>query len=141
MLIRAERSRNRQVLGDEDTHEPLWRVLEQQPVIGERELLIPPNEKRAARQARLAVRAAAVVLKPPARRPQLAPVPVWAVLAQEIDPPDGVDALEWMLLTTVEVKHKDDAFQRLAWYARRWGIEVNTISSRAVFASSRANWR
>jgi len=124
LLIRAERSRNRQVLGDEDTHEPLWRVLEQQPVIGERELLIPPNEKRAARQARLAVRAAAVVLKPPARSPQLAPVPVWAVLAQEIDPPEGVDALEWMLLTTVEVKHKDDAFQRLAWYARRWGIEV-----------------
>ena len=49
---------------------------------------------------------------------------VWAVLAQEIDPPEGVEPLEWMLLTTVEVKHKDDAFQRLSWYARRWGIEV-----------------
>lgn len=124
LLIRAERSRNRQVLGDEDAHEPLWQVLEQQPVIGERELLIPPNEKRAARQARLAVRTASVVLKPPKRTPHLAPVSVWAVLAQEIAPPEGIEGLEWMLLTTAAVKHKDDAFQRLAWYARRWGIEV-----------------
>jgi len=124
LLIRAERSRNRQVLGDEDTHAPLWRTLEQQPVIGERELLIPPNEKRAARLARLAVRTQAVTLKPPKRSPHLPPVSVWAVLAQEIDPPEGVDGLEWMLLTTVAVTHRDDAFQRLAWYARRWGIEV-----------------
>lgn len=29
-----------------------------------------------------------------------------------------------MLLTTVAVRHKEDAFERLAWYARRWGIEV-----------------
>ena len=29
-----------------------------------------------------------------------------------------------MLLTTVEVKHKADAFERLEWYAKRWGIEV-----------------
>jgi len=125
LLIRAERSRNRQILSEEDnTHEALWPVLEQQPIIGERELLVPPAENRAARQARLSVRAAAVVLKPPKRSPHLAPAPVWAVLAQEIDPPLGVDGLEWMLLTTVEVKGKDDAFQRLAWYARRWGIEV-----------------
>jgi hypothetical protein len=124
LLIRAERSRNRQVLSEEDTHEALWPLLEQQPVIGERELLVPPAEKRAARQARLSVRTAAVVLKPPKRSPHLAPASVWAVLAQEIDPPQGVDALEWMLLTTVEVKSKDDAFQRLSWYARRWGIEV-----------------
>jgi hypothetical protein len=64
------------------------------------------------------------VLKPPRRKSQLAPVPVWAVYAKEIDPPEDVEELEWMLLTTVEVTCKDDAFQRLSWYARRWGIEV-----------------
>jgi len=47
-----------------------------------------------------------------------------AVLAQEINPPAEVEGLEWMLLTTVEVKHKADAFERLEWYAKRWGIEV-----------------
>lgn len=125
LLIRAERSRNRQILGEEEnTHEALWPLLQQQPVIGERQLLVPPSEDRKARKTSLAVRTASVVLKPPTRSPHLAPVSVWAVLAQEIDPPAGVDALEWMLLTTVEVKNKDDAFQRLNWYARRWGIEI-----------------
>ena len=125
LLIRAERSRNRQVLDDEDnSHEPLWQALAQQPLIGVRETLVPPSEKRAARVARLAVRTRPVLLKPPKRSPHLAPVPVWAVLAQELDAPSNTDALEWMLLTTVAVKSKDDAFQRLQWYARRWGIEV-----------------
>jgi hypothetical protein len=124
LLIRAERSRNRQVLGDDDSHEALWPVLEQQPIIGERELLVPPSEDRKARKATLAVRTASVVLKPPRRKSRLAPVPVWAVYAKEIDPPEDVEELEWMLLTTVEVTCKDDAFQRLSWYARRWGIEV-----------------
>ena len=124
LLIRANRSCNRQVLDGDNSHEALWPVLEQQPLLGERELLIPPSEDRKARKAVLAVRAASVVLKPPKRKTHLAAVPVWAVLAQEIHPPEGVEPLEWMLLTTVEVKHKDDAFQRLSWYARRWGIEV-----------------
>jgi hypothetical protein len=124
LLIRAERSRNRQVLDDEDTHEPLWQALAQQPLIGVREILVPPSDKRAARVARLAVRTRPVILKPPKRSAHLAPVSVWAVLAQELDPPSPNDALEWMLLTTVAVKSKDDAFERLQWYARRWGIEV-----------------
>jgi hypothetical protein len=124
LLIRAERSRNRQVLGEDDNHEALWPVLEQQPIIGERELLVAPSENRKARKATLVVRAASVVLKPPRRKSHLAPVPVWAVYAKEIDPPKDVEGLEWMLLTTVEIQSKDEAFERLSWYARRWGIEV-----------------
>ncbi|MGH2371929.1 MAG: IS4 family transposase, partial [bacterium] len=123
LLIRAERSRNRKVL-EEETPSSLWVLLEQQPLIGLREILIPPNEKRAARQAILAVRTRPVTLKPPTRSAHLSPVAVWAVLAREINPPAKVEGLEWMVLTTVEVKHKADAFERLEWYAKRWGIEV-----------------
>jgi Druantia protein DruA/Transposase DNA-binding/Transposase Tn5 dimerisation domain len=125
LLIRAERSRNRQVLGEpEHTHASLWGTLEQQELLGTREILIPPSEKRAARTATLEVRSAAVSLKPPQRSPHLAPVALWAVLAQELNPPLEIEGLEWMLLTTVAVKCKEDAFERLTWYARRWGIEV-----------------
>jgi hypothetical protein len=124
LLIRAERSRNRQVLGEDETHASLWRTLEQQDLLGTREILIPPSDKRPARQASLQVRSAKVTLKPPKRSPHLAPVPVWAVLAQEVNPPPQIEGLEWMLLTSVAVKHKEDAFERLNWYARRWGIEV-----------------
>ena len=124
LLIRAERSRNRQVVGEDDTHALLWDTLAQQAPVGQREILIPPSEKRAARQASLEVRSAPVVLKPPKRTPHLAPVAVWAVLAQEVNPPRETEGLEWMLLTSVAVSHKEDAFERLNWYARRWGIEV-----------------
>lgn len=124
LLIRAERSRNRQVLSEDETHASLWRTLTQQPLLGTREILIPPSEKRAARQATLEVRSAKVTLKPPQRSTHLESVAVWAVLAQEVNPPAEIEALEWMLLTTVPVKHKEDAFERLNWYARRWGIEV-----------------
>jgi hypothetical protein len=124
LLIRAERSRNRQVLGEEEAHASLWRTLEQQEPIGTREILIPPSEKRAARKATLEVRSAPVTLRPPKRSPHLAPVALWAVLAQELNPAPEVEGLEWMLLTTVAVQHKEDAFERLNWYARRWGIEV-----------------
>ena len=124
LLIRAERWRNRKVLDDDETCEFLWTILEQQPVIGTREILIPPSENRAARQAALAVRTAPVTLRPPKRKSHLPAVRVGAVLAREIDPPDGVEGLEWMLLTTVVVKDKAAAYERLDWYARRWGIEV-----------------
>jgi hypothetical protein len=32
--------------------------------------------------------------------------------------------IEWMLLTTVEVKDVADAQKRVEWYSGRWGIEV-----------------
>lgn len=124
LLIRAERSRNRQVVGDDESHVSLWRTLGQQALLGTREILIPPSEKRAARQATLEVRSAKVSLKSPQRSTHRESVAVWAVLAQEVNPPAEIEALEWMLLTTVPVKHKEDAFERLNWYARRWGIEV-----------------
>jgi hypothetical protein len=101
-------------------------------------VLIPPSEKRTARQAALAVRARPVTLKALVRSAHLPPVAVWAFLAQEANPPTGVEGLEWMLLTTIEVKHKDDAYgsrgqglalfgaprmQRLEWYAKRSGVD------------------
>jgi hypothetical protein len=124
LLIRAERSRNRKVLDGEENCEFLWTMLEEQPVLGTREILVPPKENRAARQAVLEVRSMPVTLRAPKRKPGLPSVQVHAVLARELHPPKGVDGLEWMLLTTVAVKSREDACQRLEWYAKRWGIEV-----------------
>jgi len=124
LLIRAERSRNRKVLDDKENCDFLWTLLEREPVIGTREILVPPSHDRAARQATLEVRTMPVTLRAPKRKPGLGPVSLWAVLAQELNPPTGVEGLEWMLLTTVETTKKEEAYERLEWYARRWGIEV-----------------
>jgi IS4 transposase len=124
LLIRAERSRNRKVLGDDESCEFLWPLLAKQPCLGTREILVPPHETRAARQAILEVRSLPVTLRPPQRKGGLPAARVWAVWAQEVNVPAGVEGLEWMLLTSVEVKAPEDAYERLEWYARRWGIEI-----------------
>ena len=62
--------------------------------------------------------------KPPKGK-DIAVVPVWAVYAREIDPSAEVKSpLEWMLLTTVEVRNFEEAIERLRWYTLRLGIEV-----------------
>ncbi|MEW6233516.1 MAG: IS4 family transposase [Chloroflexota bacterium] len=125
LLIRAERSRNRKAYAKEgEDYDFLWPLLEEQDLAGTREILVPPSEKRAARQAKLAVRTLPIVLRAPKRKPHLPAVRLWAVLAQEVSPPAEVEGLEWMLLSTVEVKNKEDAYEKLEWYARRWGIEI-----------------
>ena len=70
------------------------------------------------------IRYAQVDLKAPKRKPLLPSVKLWAICSREIDPPDNVDPIDWMLLTTVPVETLEQACERLAWYARRWDIEV-----------------
>jgi len=124
LLIRAERSRNRKAEDPHSNCDFLWPLLQRQDPIGTRELLVPPGANRPARQAVLQVRTLPVQLRAPARKTHLPNVQVWAVLASEINAPEDVDALEWMLLSTVAVNNTAEAYERLEWYARRWGIEI-----------------
>jgi hypothetical protein len=80
----------------------------------------------AAREARLTLRWREVTLRPPNSRAKekLPNVTVWAVWAIETTPPAGLEAVEWLLLTTVPISSTEEALERLAWYAARWGIEV-----------------
>ena len=39
------------------------------------------------------------------------------------EPKNGEDKVEWILLSTFPVLHKEDAVERLNWYKRRWVIE------------------
>ena len=118
LLVRAEHNRKLQ-----DEQQRLWETMQARSVDAVQVLQVPRQGNRAARQASLEIRYAAVSLVAPRRRhgPALA---VWAVLAQEHDAPAGVKPLEWMLLSTVEVSSVEQACERLMWYSRRWGIEV-----------------
>jgi len=86
----------------------------------------PGTGTQPERTARLALRFRAITLRPPKHRASegLARVTLWAVLAQEVGAPAGVEPLEWLLLTTVPVTTVVEAVERLGWYACRWGIEV-----------------
>jgi hypothetical protein len=119
LLVRAEQDRLRA-----DGQEHLWPWMEQQPAAGVQEIRVPRRGAQAARVARLEVRFAQVTLQPPRSKPKLPALTLWAVLAQEADPPAGIKPLRWMLLTTGAVENFAGACEKLRWYTLRWGIEV-----------------
>jgi len=68
-----------------------------------------------------------VKIRPPRPRPglppDLKPVTLSAVLIREMKPPDGVEGLEWLLLTTLEVLNFDQACEIIRYYTLRWLVE------------------
>jgi hypothetical protein len=92
----------------------------------ERSLEIQAKAGQPARTARLAIAWTEVALLPP-RQPRGdergVPLRAWVVRVTEIDPPAGVEPLEWILLTNAPVRCGADAWQRVDWYRVRWVLE------------------
>ena len=122
LLIRANRSRVRRVEAADDIP-LLWAHVAAQPQAGAMALHIPGKGGRKARTADLTIRHARVRLQPPRGHPGEA-ITLWAVHALESAPPESIDPVEWLLLTTVAVEDFGQACARLSWYAVRWSIEI-----------------
>ena len=137
ILVRAERSRNRIV---EQTH--LWEKMKEESVAGYQKIHIPGKGSRKERTAKLEIRFARVELEAPKRKRELEAIGIWAVYAHEVEYSSSIkNPLEWMLLTTLEVKSYEDAIEKLEWYTCRWGIEVyhRTLKSGCRIEDRRLN--
>jgi hypothetical protein len=103
----------------------LMETLEQVPVAGTMRAEVPRREGRPARTATLELRWKEVELKPPTTglKQNWPPIKVHVVLAREVGAPEGVEAIEWLLITTWPVTSLKMAARIVRWYALRWGIE------------------
>jgi hypothetical protein len=119
LLVRAEKTRNRKV-----DQEFLWDFMAKQKVAGSLKIHIPRRGSRKARDAWVKVRFAKVALTPPKHCGSAPDITVWAVYVTERANKTFDEPIEWMLLTTVEVKSFEGAQKRVEWYSGRWGIEV-----------------
>lgn len=121
LLVRA--TVNRLVDHDERL---LWHYLQHQPLAGEVFVQVPRHGDQTARKAHLEVRFASVSVRPPKyrKKEKLASVHLWAVLAEEVTAPMGVEAIHWLLLTTMTIETFTQACSCLEWYACRWVIET-----------------
>lgn len=119
LLVRAMHDRKVQ-----DEQARLFETIRAKPVAGWQSVELARQNHRPARVATLAIRFAAVTLCPPKAKPQLGPLEVQMVLAQEVDAPPGAEPIEWALLTTLAVEDFAQACEKVAWYTQRWGIEV-----------------
>jgi hypothetical protein len=120
LLVRAEKSRNRKV-----EEQFLWEFMSHQDVAGSLKIHVPRRGSGKARDAWVDLRFAEIELRAPSRSRSVPSVRVWAVYILEQASDETMDSpIEWMLLTTVEVKTFEDARKRVEWYSGRWGIEV-----------------
>ncbi|GAN34459.1 permeases of the major facilitator superfamily [Candidatus Brocadia sinica JPN1] len=47
------------------------------------------------------------------------PISLWIIHVKEEHPPAGTKAVEWFLLTTIDIKSQNDALNCLEWYRLR----------------------
>jgi Transposase DDE domain len=96
------------------------------PLAGTRRMTLPERQDRPERKVRLELRFGAVTIARPRAgiAPDLPPqVRLTLIELTEPDPPEGVEPLEWRLLTTHVVSDAAAAWQIVAWYRARWIIE------------------
>ncbi|MHC4407205.1 MAG: IS4 family transposase [Planctomycetota bacterium] len=99
--------------------------VEAQPVAETRYMLVPHKKSKKLREATVELRFAPVTICAPTRRRDKEPsVDIYAVYLNEPDPPEGVEPLSWLLLTTLKVTKAEEAWTVVEYYVARWSIEV-----------------
>jgi hypothetical protein len=95
------------------------------PVQAERDLELEATKTSKARTAHLAISCGRRRLLPPRQQEKTdrRPIVVWVVRVWELEPPEGVEGLWWLLLTSVRVEAVEQAWERVDWYRARWLVE------------------
>jgi len=119
LLVRAQHDRLLR------SGEKLWPHLWQQPVQGTMRVCVPRRGNNPARVATLELRWSAIEMAAPqvTVKRKWQPLCLYAILAQEINPPAGIEAIQWLLLTDWKVQSLKMARRMIQWYGLRWGIE------------------
>jgi len=130
LLIRAQHDRKLK-----EAPFKLFAAVRQAPIKGHLRVPIPTQsartkkskqKARAARPKRLAdltLRYRPFDLPPPEYYADRPPVSVNLIHAVEENPPANTEAIEWFLLTTLDINSAADIEQCLRWYTLRWRIE------------------
>ena len=137
VLVRASQNRtvNRRSRYAEKKVPKLWDHIMSKPIAGSYIVDISAQEKtrhckgRIARTSQMEVRFGNFKMNPPRNNPKhkmevLPNIQMYAIHVLEKHPPEGEDAVEWMLLTNQPVTTFDDACERIRWYSLRWRIEM-----------------
>ena len=105
--------------------EYLWEAAEKAPALGSKSIVVPRGDDKPERAAKVTLQSALVTIDPPKNRKKekLPSVAINTLLVRELAPPDGVEPIEWLLLTTLPVGTLDEASQCITWYSYRWRIE------------------
>ena len=122
LLVRL--AHNRSVESEE--HRNTLEAVGDAQCVGAYQIRVPRKPGQPARDAWLELKACHVMLKPPRNRTPDIPnkaVSVWIVQATEMNAPEGVEAVEWILISTEPMRSLEQAVRAVREYASRWTIE------------------
>lgn len=124
VLVRARHDRQLH-----DSQQRLWAHLQQQPAQLCWSIELPAAKGiHGVQQRRVEALWQSLTLAVPAHQKKYRghdePLQLSVVIVREPAPPEGCEALEWVLLTTWPVTDAAEVRRVVQWYARRWLIEV-----------------
>ncbi len=121
LLLTVRSSYDRRLADEQGQRAYLRETLRKQPILGHYEVELSETFERAARRARIALRACPVVILARVGKKSWRPITLNAVLAQEVGRKH--DSLCWFLLTTASVSSFGEARAVVRSYMLRWRVE------------------
>jgi transposase-like protein/transposase Tn5 family protein len=105
--------------------EHLFEVVGRWPAQASSTVEITASQKHKARTAKVWLSWQPLRLLPPRSQESKGwhPLVVWVIHVWEPEPPEGVEALEWVLLSSLSTQTQEQAEQRVDWYRARWMVE------------------
>lgn len=102
--------------------------IERCPVVNDVVVEIPRDTRKKCpeRLANLSVKFCPISVRPPKNRKDKKLLPnldLYLVLAEEKNPPEGIEPIYWLLLTTLPIENFEQAIEKIKWYKQRWKIE------------------
>jgi len=99
----------------------LFEVVASWPAQATSTVEITASQKRKARTANVSLSWHPLRLLPPRGQETKGwhPLVVWVIHVWEPEPPEGVEALEWVLLSSLPTRTREQAEQRVDWYRAR----------------------
>jgi Transposase DNA-binding/Transposase Tn5 dimerisation domain len=103
----------------------LFEVVGSWPAQASSTVEITASQKHKARTAQVSLSWQPLRLLPPRSQESKGwhPLVVWVIHVWEPEPPQGVEALEWILLSSLPTPTQEQAEQRVDWYRTRWMAE------------------
>jgi len=114
LLIRARHNRKLK-----EEQQKLWETMMELPVSGKMIVEVPRKPGQKKRIATLDIRFSKVKLLKGKEY-----IEVWSIYANEPAPPENIESLSWLLLTTLETISFEEAIEKIKWYIIRWQIEM-----------------
>ena len=126
---RADRTINKSSRYSEKSDIRLWSYIQSLPNQGSYDVEIPARDDNPARTATLETRFGSFTMNPPRNHIRhktevLPDLHLNAIYVVEKNPPEGIEPLEWMLLTDLPVTTFEEAIEKVRWYCLRWRIEI-----------------